>query len=214
MIYVYCDYNDTKSQDPAQIFASFAQQHVEQHKSMPAKIKDFYQEHKHGQVVPTLNECKVLYEYLSASFDNVYLFIDALDKCSEHDNDNCRNRSALISALQASFQKRDNLHSYRLFITSREDEFPKDRFSNVVEIKIAAAREDIRRYAQARLANSVGFQGGQLRKHPALTEEIVEKLEARANGMYVLENPSLSYSVTADVHIDIGFCSQGFILAH
>jgi ankyrin repeat protein len=198
VIYVYCDYNDTKSQEPAHIFASFAQQLVEQHKSMPRKMKDFYEEHKHGRVVPTLNECKVLCEYLSASFDHIYLFVDALDECSDHDNENCRNRSELITALQNSFQQRDNLHSYRLFITSREDDFSKSRFSNVVEIKIAATTEDIRRYARTRLASSTGFQAGQLANHPTLRDEIVKQLEARANGMYASQRLLAMYTQLND----------------
>ncbi len=76
--YIYCDYQDARTQSAHQMFASLIRQLAEQTNPLPPEVKDFCEKDTQKRRHPTDDERILLLRSLCLIFQTTFVFIDAL----------------------------------------------------------------------------------------------------------------------------------------
>ena len=131
----------------------------------------------------SLTRCQELILSVSHIYPEITLIIDALDEC---------NPQKRIDFFFSLGEIRQLAPCVRVFISSRRDRDITLHFQNTPNVSIRSRdnREDIERFLRNEINDSIErgkLLGGDITH--SLKSEIMEKLEADANGMYVILNP-------------------------
>jgi hypothetical protein len=78
IIYIYCDYQDPKTQSELELLSSIARQLTEQIVPTPPVVRQFCDKNAERRRYPTVDEWISLIESLCLLFQKSYVFIDAL----------------------------------------------------------------------------------------------------------------------------------------
>ena len=174
--YVYCDYKDTLTHSVTALLSSLLRQLIEQtpRAESIAELSTILTENAKYRD-PTEAELFTWVCTVSKDFNNVYIFVDALDECPE------LSRDALLLRLQQFSQ----LGQTRLFLTSRPNIDIKSRLQSMSHIEIAASALDVEAYLNSEIQKSSRLALF-IRKDPGLKQEIVDCVIGKAHGMFLL----------------------------
>lgn len=203
--YLYCSYNDQKSQTLDALLRSVIRQLIS---SFPAssQMSDsllqlavlFHQ--KFAERSPEVRDYTDLLEDVVSKFDRVFVMIDALDECAEVDHTGSNNRAELISVLSGL--------SIHLLVTSRQLGNIRDLMSASLEIPIRPDQQDIQSYIKWRISDPK-FGSKKLRQlaqtHKGLEDEIIDVVCQKYSPVYVQHVRSSASLLTISVSISFDF---------
>ena len=175
--YIYCNYGRRKEQTTAALLSSLLLQALQQLKSesLPPDALSLYNSHKKYGTRPTSKELMDLLAKLTSSYDKFFVVIDALDECSESEEEALR----VLSMIRSVGPNVNILCSSR-FSTTFEG-----YFSSAKVIEIFARDEDIQKFLNAEIS-----QQPRLSKHvrvdPDLRKEIISSITGECQGMYAI----------------------------
>ncbi len=133
-------------------------------------LVDIYGSHSRLQTRPTLIEILKVLESTVDRLDTAYLVIDALDECSE------QVRNVLLTRIEAL------PGNTRLLVTTRHVDDIVNRYREIPKIEIRATEIDLTNYITSRIFSSTRLTRT-VRDHPALEQEICERVTSKADGM-------------------------------
>ncbi|KAJ3499541.1 hypothetical protein NLG97_g247 [Lecanicillium saksenae] len=180
--FVYCDYRDSKTQDAPEILSSIVKQFVEQSCILHPEVEAFRDRHMSMRSKrPTERDYLALIITLSKRFNKTFVFIDALDECSEI------NRDKLLPCLQA-------LQIWtRLFVTSRLSVELTGKLTNNVRIDVTAHDSDVKAFISAKLASGATRISRALAKDHEIEDTIINSIVDHSNGMFLLAHFQLEH---------------------
>ncbi|KAJ7483684.1 ankyrin repeat domain-containing protein [Mycena latifolia] len=169
---IYLNHKETESQTITNLLGALAAQ-LMLGKHIPPPLHSLYEHHLARRTRPNIDEfCKVL-DLAVALYPKVYFIIDALDEYPE----NYRHR--FLKYLGTLGPK------VNIMMTSRPHINLDAQFPNMRTIEIYAIEEDIHKYLDTQIQNSV-----RLSKHvqtrPELQDEIQSKILGNVKGMFLL----------------------------
>ena len=139
------------------------------------EVKRLYQLHIKQNTRPEYLEYSQLFQSVAASFSKIYVVIDALDECDEHN----KTRGSLIRDIKSSMQ---NVH---LLCTSRPHVHDiRNTFPDALHVDIRANDDDMRKYLEAQTEKEDQLQK-HFRKDPNLRTSIIETIMQKAQEMHV-----------------------------
>ena len=176
IVYAYCDYKDGLTHPVTALLSSFLRQLIEQTSRAEsiAELSMIMKENaKHRD--PTEAELFTWVCTVSKDFNDVYIFLDALDECPE------LSRDALLLRLQHFSQ----LGQTHLLLTTRPNIDIGSSLQNVSRIDIAADALDLEAYVHSEMQKNSRLALF-LRKDPGLKQAIVDSVIGKADGMFLL----------------------------
>ncbi|KAK3305076.1 uncharacterized protein B0T15DRAFT_396946, partial [Chaetomium strumarium] len=141
--YIYCDYSRRQEQAPAALLSSMLQQVVQRRttKALPAEVLSLHQGHKKHGTRPTLAQVTATLRALTAPLATFHVVVDALDECTESEEDALR----FISAVRSLGS------SVKLLCTSRFSSIFGNYFDSAVKLEISAQSGDIGIFLESQL---------------------------------------------------------------
>lgn len=137
---------------------------------LPIALVDIYGRHSRLKTRPTLIEILKVLESTVDRLDTAYLVIDALDECSEPV------RNVLLKRIEAL------PGNTSLLVTTRHVDDIVNRYREIPKIEIRATDIDLTNYITSRIVSSTRLTRT-VRDHPALEQEICERVTSKADGM-------------------------------
>ena len=182
--YIYCDYNDRKTQTTVNLISSLVKQIVLQRKDMPREVIELYT--GKGQSSLSLEDLTRLLSSFSSHFRRSFILVDALDEHFINDDEESVMQLTLLDSL-LNLQKRGNSsRDYTLFFTSREFPLIHRRLAGCVRLDIRATDSDVESYLRSRIYDPTRFPfAGKVQDDANLGNLIVSKLVEKAQGMSV-----------------------------
>jgi len=173
---IYNDYKEQDDQTVANLIGSILQQVAQRKSGVSTEIMALYEKHTRISTRPSVNELSRLIRAEIDDFSRVFIFVDAIDECSEANGV----RRELLEQLRDFLQH----PKIRLMITSRHGSGVKETFTNIFELDIMAHDGDLRRYIRARIPKEPRL-ARHVKTDGALQELIINTLVANAKGMLV-----------------------------
>lgn len=174
LAYFYCDFRDSRTQDPFNILGELARQLVSQDEHCFA---EYTQKHSNNDATlrnHTLKELCDLIRETSTYFKTTMIIVDGLD---EIDNDRVKVIN-LLKSLNAPYS------SIKTLFVSRYEVDIKYELQDYIRIGVAATSVDLKLYIASEIERRTRQK--KLRfKDPSLKEHILKTLVASAGGMYV-----------------------------
>lgn len=165
---------------------------------LPTSVTELYEARSKGGSSPGLHEYeRIIHEVVKGS-QATYIVIDALDECEGGKH--------LNSVLQI-VQRLSQISTCRVLLTSRPYVYDMaPAIAGYTQVKVEAHVEDIRRYMLEECDNAGIYDVAD----KAFVDELVERLTAGANGMYVVcSNPVVvdfgGIWLTYKIIVTIGF---------
>ncbi|KAL7940378.1 hypothetical protein V8C42DRAFT_362745 [Trichoderma barbatum] len=187
--YIYFNFWQQEEHKVEDLFASLLKQLARGQSSLPASLKDLYDQHKGKGTRPSLDKVsKVLQSVIRVYYSRVFIIIDALDECQA--SDNCR--MEFIKGL-FDFQK----SGANIFATSRSIPDVTDKFDGSTRLEIRASDDDIRRYVDGQISQG---ESATLRDMQA---EASTGIMRAADGMFLLAKLDLDSLLDAKLPRDI-----------
>ncbi|KAH1401028.1 hypothetical protein KXW39_003916 [Aspergillus fumigatus] len=175
--YIYCNYNSRKEQTSVALLSSLVQQ-VLQHptrETVPPEVLSLYNSHKKYGTRPTLKELTDLLGKLTSTYESLFVVIDALDECTESEENALRFLSTVRSIGS----------NVRILCSSRFSTTFEAYFVSTKKVEIFARDEDIRMFLDSEIS-----QQPRLSKHvradPSLRAEIIDSITEDCRGMFLL----------------------------
>jgi NACHT domain len=171
--YLYCNFNRRKEQTPDHLLASILKQLLEGLQPMPDSAKQLYELHNRHRTRPTLEEVSNVLHSISKEFTRMFIIIDALDECQDHDGGRRRFLSEIF-----------NLQSHsgsNIFSTSRYIPDIVKEFERATTLEIRANDKDVEKYLKERMWRLSAC----VSKNPDLKNTITEGIIEAVDGMYV-----------------------------
>ncbi|KAK5991138.1 putative serine/threonine-protein kinase fhkC [Cladobotryum mycophilum] len=190
LTYVYCDYNQRSRQNTTDLLSSLLQQALQYslNTSLPAEVSSLYELHKKYDTRPTLAQITDLLRKESGKYDVFYVVIDALDECSESEEDSLQFISAVCSLGP----------QVKLLCTSRSSTTFQSYFETSQKLEISASSEDIRKFLDSEIQQQFRLSK-HVRADPTLKEHIIKAIIEECQGMFLLAKlhvDSLSQKIT------------------
>ncbi|KAJ4859780.1 ankyrin repeats (3 copies) domain-containing protein [Trichoderma breve] len=157
--------------------------------SIPASLKNLYDQHKGKGTRPSLDEIlKVLQYVIGVYCSRAFIIIDALDECQA--SENCR-----MSFIKRLLDFQDC--GANIFATSRSIPDITDKFEGSIRLEIRASDDDIRRYVKDQIS-----QGGSAMLRDMQAEASTGIMSA-ADGMFLLAKLDLDSLLDVKLPRDI-----------
>jgi NACHT domain len=173
LAYIYCNFQQKDGQTAYDLLASLLKQLAHGQSSLPASVKDLYDQHQARKTRPSVDEISRALQSVTAMFLRVFIIVDALDECQA--SGKCRSTLLLeIFSLQAKTKA-------NFFATSRRIPDIEREFKVYPSREILASDEDVRRYLDSHMSELPEF----ISKKPDLQEEIKIEIVKVIDGMYV-----------------------------
>jgi Cdc6-like AAA superfamily ATPase len=172
--YIYCNFRRQDEQKINHLLASLLKQLAEGQPSLPASVKDLYDQHRTKRTRPSLDEISRSLQAVTALYSRVFIIIDALDEFQV--SDGCRHR--LLSGL-FNLQAKCGVN---LFATSRPILSIEEEFERTLKLEIRASEEDVQKYIDGHMSDLPRFVAQSLE----LQEEIKTTIAKAVDGMYVI----------------------------
>lgn len=160
-------------QTASNLIACLARQLVGWPQRLPLQLERLYKELESQRRRPSLEELQNLLVNLCNQRRRTFVVVDALDECEA-----MQQRRHFLPILKSLPHG-----STRLFVTSRpNNEDIRHVFQTAPQIEIVAPGSEIRRFVTEKMKERHEFMD---RVTPALRNEIIATISARASGMYV-----------------------------
>ncbi|KAF7919569.1 hypothetical protein EAE99_008421 [Botrytis elliptica] len=179
LAFFYCDYKDTKTQDPLNILGSLVKQLVLADRRGFAELEACWvnccPDEDIGISNPISAEhlCELL-RNISRYFDNVHLVVDALDECGDGRLDIVR----LLTELNAT--KDSNI---KIILASRPEPDIESHLVDFTKLSIAAHRNDLELYVHSKIECRLR-ETQKIPWNQELREEVAQRLVDEAQGMF------------------------------
>ncbi|KAL8732257.1 MAG: hypothetical protein Q9166_002829 [cf. Caloplaca sp. 2 TL-2023] len=177
LAYFYCDYKDSKKQEPSKLLCTLLSQLARQHKTVFQRLQSFAQERfkENPASVPTHDELRSNFStFLEGAFKQIIIVIDAIDESTK--------RECMISDLK-TFLKQCSF--IKILVSSREELDITKAFKPFPHVKInqSDVAGDIESFVKAEVAARIREKELTIRR-PELQQTICEKLVGRSEGMF------------------------------
>jgi hypothetical protein len=167
LAFVFCDHQEKPQ--ASDINAGLAKQLAGQSATVHPELWDMYEDLGTVQRRPDVQQLESLLGSLCASFDRVFLIVDALDECTDRFE-----RRLLLTALDALQSDK-----VRIMVTSRPNlEDIQEHLRNRSCIEIAASDADVQKFLISKLRSVLGRS-----LTPELEEQVAQEIGTRAAGM-------------------------------
>ena len=93
--YVYCSYKDTERETAVNLLSTIVQQLLPQSSANVVGVLDLFQGHANQKTRPTLSEVQDLFRAAVRGFNRTYVVVDALNECTDIDE----NRETFVTEL-------------------------------------------------------------------------------------------------------------------
>ncbi|ENI01662.1 hypothetical protein COCC4DRAFT_83825 [Bipolaris maydis ATCC 48331] len=170
--YVYCNYKAREEQEISSLLAAILKQLVQGQLSKADRLEELYLKHADRGTKPSLFEIYDTLRDVIASYQSVYIVVDALDEC--HEDTRCQ-FLAKLRDLQA-------IHDIRLMVTSRFMPDIKDALSRGPSLEVQASREDVKRFVAGQMHTLSPY----IQHDTELQKAVQEKIADAADGMFLL----------------------------
>jgi hypothetical protein len=174
--YVYCDYKNREKQTARNLISSLTLQLVRKCPEIPREVSDLYESCTEDCRSPSLDEHVALFLEVSRGFRKTFVIIDALDECSEIDNEDDQTDDKFISAVQMLES------SVHLLVTSRPNNRIQQAFEAASRVDILASNSDIREYLACRMTGSSQL-AKIVNREPTLKDDIMTAICENSKGM-------------------------------
>ncbi|KAK6525995.1 hypothetical protein TWF281_011036 [Arthrobotrys megalospora] len=146
--YVYFNFKHKNEQTIYNILASLLKQLAQRQYSLPASIKDLYDQHKNNRTWPSTNEITKALQAITKLYSSTFIVVDALDECQI--SDYCRNN--FLSTIFRLYTQ----CGINIFATSRHIQEIIEQFKHQgsTTLEIRAHEEDLRSYLDGRIEQS------------------------------------------------------------
>ena len=176
--FTYFDYKNRDSQSVLAIMSSLLRQLLEKAGHTPRMISDFYgslpADRKNNSL--DVDRCLAFMEKICKGFKKVFLIFDALDECSDHNENVAELRSKMISTIQ-------RLSAFAtIFVTSRPHVKPTQDLFKCAQLDIRACDSDLRAYLKARIID-LNLLKTFVDKDPTLEDNIFDIICSKSEGM-------------------------------
>lgn len=177
LAYFYCDYKDSRKQQPSKVLSTLLCQLARQQKSVFQRLQTFIQERckENPASVPTHDELRSNFStFLEGAFKQVILVVDAIDESTQ--------RNCMIGDLK-TFQK--NCPFIKVLVSSREELDITQAFKSLPQVKInqSDVAGDIESFVTAEVTARIRERELTIRR-PELRQIICDKLVNRSEGMF------------------------------
>jgi hypothetical protein len=162
---IYCDYKDQASQTVPNFIASLLKQIVQDCRTISTNMRSFYTRHPSYDTRPTLNEFTQALQAEIGAYSKVFVVVDALDECPDHDG-SWRKLLKTLRSLSGPIS---------LMVMSRYLGSITEAFKGTSHFDILADDEDVKKYIESELVSHPHLED--------LKETIVEKIVANICGM-------------------------------
>lgn len=172
--YIYCNYNRRKEQTSAALLSSMVQQ-VLQHSSseeIPPEVQALYNSHKKYGTRPTTKELTELLGKLTSKYETLFVVLDALDECSESEEDTLR----FLSTVQSIGS------NVRIMCSSRFSTTFDAFLGSSKKLEIYARDEDIKMFLDSEISQQPRLSK-HVRSDPDLRTEIIDSVTGECQGM-------------------------------
>lgn len=140
---------------------------------LPYEVITLYQFHARTVTRPSLNDYYNTIRKVACAFERIFVVVDALDECAESDE--------LCSRIQDLL----SLGNFGFLATSRPLKSIDEFFTGATNIEIYAMETDVRRYLDSQIWSKPRLRA-QIRRSPSLSDEIIDKITQKTQGMYVM----------------------------
>jgi hypothetical protein len=168
---VYCNYKERAAHTVVNLLASLCAQLASQHEEVSTDLYDLYDTRIRIRERPTQIDIERLLDIESRRFSSVYIFVDALDECT----DDAGTRTTFMNALH------DLPATVRVMITCRPHILKHELDSENALIEIRAHDEDVRRYLEQRIPHFPAC----IRRKDCLTRDAIDVIVSSVEGMFV-----------------------------
>ncbi|KAL8993605.1 MAG: hypothetical protein Q9169_006219 [Polycauliona sp. 2 TL-2023] len=177
LAYFYCDYKETRKQEPSKLLCTLLSQLARQHKTVFQRLQTFAQERvkENPASVPRHDELRSNFAtFLEGAFKHVVLIVDAIDESS--------GRACMISDLK-TFSK--HCPFIKILVSSREELDITKAFKSFPQLKIknTDVSDDIDSFVKAEVAARIREHELTIRR-PELQQTICDRLVGRSEGMF------------------------------
>ena len=171
--YAYCQYKDAEIRTTGEILSSLTQQVARQHSSLPDVIRTFYYDKIEPQKVITIEDYTQLLLDLAQPSVPAYIFIDALDECSDNTREELLDVFPILKP------------AYKIFVTSRSNVNPCQSLEDFVRVQLRADESDVRAYLKANIRRRKRLARF-CTQDPLLESEMITTISEKASGMFLL----------------------------
>lgn len=172
--YIYCQYKDAENETILNLVSALTLHLAQQVPILPLELNNFYNNRLMSETPRTVKDYVDLLLQLFDHFAQVYIFVDALDECSED------TRIELLLVLEP-------LQAFaRLFLTSRPHISVDHVLKRVSRVNISATDSDIKIYLTAKFSRRGSQLATFISRDPSLEDDIVRMVGEKAGGMFLL----------------------------
>ncbi|KAL9118912.1 MAG: hypothetical protein Q9187_004534 [Circinaria calcarea] len=176
----YCDYSDKKTLETSTILGTVIKQLLSRRPTIPDAVGSLLREaYGFGTKVPDKDELvEILCSILVSNYQGAFLVIDGLDECGREVQGEVL---SMVTYLMAS----DRV-AVKIYISSRKDTHISTTLGNYPQVNIHESQltGDITIFVEETV-NSKIDKGDLVLRDPALKQEIVSELVAKAHGMFL-----------------------------
>ncbi|KAF6232153.1 hypothetical protein HO173_009536 [Letharia columbiana] len=172
--YVFCMHNGA-NQTASNYLGSSLRQLARQNAAILEDIKSCHRHHTRYETRPSLDEFAKLLRLQVEKFDEVFIVIDALDECPEHD----QVRKSFLAEVRALLPK------VSLMVTSRDVPSIENMFKHDIRLEIRARDQDIRGFIKSQMEQRDGLVE-LLEGHSDVQSTIIATVLEKTNGMFLI----------------------------
>lgn len=169
---MYCNYKEEIAQTVTNLLAGICAQSMRIQPSISELAKSNFQSNYPYKSRPQLPFIQQLLKAEMGRYQSVFVIIDALDECSDKNNE----RMVLLSELHKLLVLPNRV---QLLFTSRPSINILSHFPECKTLAVSAREEDLRHYVKSRLPQLHNC----VRRDPILQGEIIEGIVQNARGM-------------------------------
>ena len=169
----YCDYKEMSQQTMTRFLASLLGQLMYRQSIRPEEVKTAFDKYSFTGVGPSSDRYLEMVVAQVATFDRVFIIVDALDECTEVDNI----REDLLHHIM-----KDLTREVSVLITSRHISGIEPYSDDALTMTIEAQEDDVRRHVRSQLQKRK-TRVEKLRLSEKLQAEIVDVVAEKAEGM-------------------------------
>ncbi|KAJ7476790.1 hypothetical protein FB451DRAFT_1366381 [Mycena latifolia] len=179
---IYLNHKETETQTITNLLGGLWRQ-LMLGKPISPTVQNLYDHHHERQTRPKLEEvCKAL-DSAVAQYSKVFIVIDAVDEYPDH------HRHLFLKYLV------NLLPQTSILMTSRPHINLEAQFPNVKTIEIRATEQDLQKYLDTQIQDSVRLSK-HIQTRPKLRDEILSKIVENAKGMFLLAKLHIQSLIT------------------